>query len=686
MTLHLNYYLFIFLNDKAHKMIRFLIQLATGLLCGVVLPAQDNIIKEPDSVKAKQLEEVVIISQKAAMEKTAKPLATLDNYLEKAGSINMIRRGIYAWEPYLNGMASERSVVTIDGMRIYAACTDKMDPVTSYVEITNLARANIHSGQTGSLGGSTVAGSLDLVRSKSFFGERLLKGAAFTGFETNNQQKIAGTQLSYSSPKIFTDIDFTYRSAKNYKAGGGEEVLYSQFLKYNMSATAGYNINGHQYIEASLIYDRAVNVGYPALPMDVSLAKALIGSVEYVRLHLSPHIHKWETKLYYNEVTHIMDDTKRPVVPIRMDMPGWSKTAGFYSKLEAEMGKHNLKANLSAHHNQSLAEMTMFSNTPGERDMFMLTWPGVHTNYADVFIEDAYALSQRLSVILSAGLGVHNNVVDNQFGYESMKIFYADMAKSKTRLLKRAAASFQFENEHWSYSIGMGYGERAPSVSEGYGFYLFNSFDRFDYIGNPGMKNEKSASLNGALQYKQKGFSAKLSANWFYITNYIIGRPDNSLSVMTIGAAGVKIYEQLKYANIINTSIDLNYQFNKNWLWSNRLGYRRGTAYKVNNLPLIQPFSYNSSIAYSLKSFSTDISINGAAKQQRFNPLFGEKMLPAYAIANLSASYRFKLKKNLLTLKSGVENIFDKNYTTFADWNRLPRMGRNIFVNLVWNF
>ena len=59
------------------------------------------------------------------------------------------------WQP-------ERTVVTIDGMRIFGACTDKMDPVTSYVEVSNLSEATISSGQQGSCHGNTIGGSIDL--------------------------------------------------------------------------------------------------------------------------------------------------------------------------------------------------------------------------------------------------------------------------------------------------------------------------------------------------------------------------------------------------------------------------------------------------------------------------------------------------------------------------------------------
>ena len=59
-----------------------------------------------------------------------------------------------------NGNQSEPWLPSTD-MRIFGACTDKMDPVTSYVEVSNLSEATISSGQQGSCHGSTIGGSID---------------------------------------------------------------------------------------------------------------------------------------------------------------------------------------------------------------------------------------------------------------------------------------------------------------------------------------------------------------------------------------------------------------------------------------------------------------------------------------------------------------------------------------------
>ncbi len=113
-----------------------------------------------------------------------------------------------------------------------------------------------------------------------------------------------------------------FRDADNYTDGNGQEVQFSQFRKFNVSATSGVSLAENKLLEGSIIYDKATDVGYPALPMDVSLAEALITSLKFEYVPKSSQITNWETKIYYNTITHKMDDTKRPSVPIHMDYAG----------------------------------------------------------------------------------------------------------------------------------------------------------------------------------------------------------------------------------------------------------------------------------------------------------------------------------------------------------------------------
>ena len=635
-----------------------------------------------DTLKPIEIKEIIVIGKKKQLyEKQSKPLTSIDDYLQKSAKVDMIKRGAYAWEPIINSMPTERTLVTIDGMRIFGACTDKMDQITSYVEVSNLSEATICSGQEGACFGSTIGGSIDLKRNRNNFGTQKWGFNLNSGFETNNQQKIIGTAINYVDSLFYADTDFMLRDAENYKAGNNKEVLFSQFKKINFSVTSGFKLSKNKLVEGSVIYDKATDVGYPALPMDVSIAEAIITSLKYEYAPLNSMVTHWETKVYFNTIMHRMDDTKRPFVPIHMDMPGWSKTYGYYSKIKSKYGSHNLLLNLNSFYNKSLAEMTMYPADPNENLMFMLTWPDVSTFYNGLFLEDNYALNCHSSIKFSGSIGSHSNKIESEFGLNSLQIFYPEMKAQKERFLKSFSSNYNSSENGLEYGFGAAYGERAPSVTEGYGFYLFNSFENYDNIGNPNLKNEKSLEGNVFIGLKNEKRSVKISSSYFHISNYIVGKPDASLVPMTIGATGVKIYTALDYATIFNVSLTSEFQLSKQLKWNSQLVYSNGKDFDNVNLPFISPLSYLTSIAFSKEKISSEIALQGNAKHTNFSAIYGEDKTPDYAIVNVNFGYKFNINKSKLITKFGVENILDTYYSTYSDWNNFPRQGRNFFLN-----
>ena len=154
---------------------------------------------------------------------------------------------------------------------------------------------------------------------------------------------------------------------------------------------------------------------------------------------------------------------------------------------------------------------------------------------------------------------------------------------------------------------------------------------------------------------------------------------------MTIGANGINVYEQLKNASLINVGLEGSYKFCKEWALSGKTSYRRGTSDNNLDLPFIQPFSYGTTLSFKHKFLTLSTAIEGAVKQRNFSSEFGETASSAYTIVNVVASYQFEFGQKNLVLKTGVENLFNRYYSTFADWNRIPRMGRNVFFNLILN-
>lgn len=642
---------------------------------------------QQDSLWNVPLQEVILIGKKATIQdKQSKPLTSIDAYLEQSPSINMQRRGGYAWEPVLNSMSSERTLITIDGMRVFSACTDKMDPVTSYVEVSNLSEAEVNSGQQGNHHGGTIGGSINLKLLRKGFDDTGWEGKLKTGFESNSSQKILGATVGYSNKSFYVDSDVMFRDAGNYKAGKHEEIEHSQFRKLNFLVNSGFSWNDNKFLEASLIYDHATDVGYPALPMDVSSAKGLITSLKFEMLPNAERLDKWETKVYYNQIAHRMDDTKRPVVPIHMDMPGWTHTYGMYSKISGKHKKHRFKVDLNAFYNQSLAEMTMYPEDPSQKTMFMYTWPDVRTFYSGIALNDRILLSEYMHLDFSANLGNNTNRVSNDMGLESLRIFYPEMKKQENRWISSLASNFMMHKKNWEAGFGIAYGERAPTVTEGYGYYLFNSQDAYDYIGNPKLKKERSWEANTSLEYHHKDFKIGVSGSVFRIQDYIVGKAIPNITPMTLGAEGVKMYEGIAYANILNAGVNWEYKLPYSLTWKSQVTYNYGQDNEEEPLPLISPLAYSSSLSFNKNRFFSELSVEGNTAQTKFSEKYGEKGSLAYALLHFNLSYYFKFGQNRLDVNVGVENILDTYYYTFSDWNQVPRQGRNFFVNLAYDF
>lgn len=247
-------------------------------------------------------------------------------------------------------------------------------------------------------------------------------------------------------------------------------------------------------------------------------------------------------------------------------------------------------------------------------------------------------------------------------------------------------AGYRFHLNNFNASLGAGYGQRAPSVSEGYGYYIYNSFDRYDYIGNPDLKNEISYELNASAGFKHEKAGIEARANYFHIKNYIIGRILSLGSPMNYQSVGVKGYTSLDYARIYNISVNANYNILEHLHWKGMLAYARATDERGGNLPFIRPLTYQTSLHFMHKQFGIQTSVNGDVTQTDFSPEYGEDQTPAYKVWNVSADYSFTIKNYRIIFQAGAENLLNEYYSTYADWGNIPRMGRNIFTSLKFSF
>ena len=651
--------------------------LGTVLLSTILL--SDTVATE----KVQNLDEVVIVSETGRGRKRSVKgqVASIDEHLSELRNVSFVRRGSYAWEPVVNNMQTERLSTTIDGMKIFYACTDKMDPVTSYVESGNLQSISLNSGLDGNPQATgNIGGSLDLKLRKAGFDNDAFHASASAGHEWNGHVQVYGADAALSSHRTYLNVGAFYRHADNYKAGGGDELQFSQFQKVNVFTNAGLQLAERDMLEATFIFDRATDVGYPALNMDVAKAEGLITSLSYKHLFRKA---SWETKAYYNHITHIMDDTKRPDVEIHMDMPGKSWTAGVYSLLTTSLKQHDLALNYDLYYNRLFADMTMYPG--GAAPMYMVTWPDVGTLNTGVALTDNISIARNQSLRLSAKVAWQQQHLNNEEGYHALRVFFPGMEDAYHQTTGRIAANYALSIKNYALSIGAGWGSRAPTVTEAYGYYLNNTFDQYDYIGNPSLKNESAVELNGAVKWHpMERVNVTLDGNVFLFSNYTIGQFETRLSPMTVGAEGVKVYGNISHATIANASLTAEWQLTEQLRWNGKVSYSSGRDADGDPLPLISPISWQSDWIYQHQRFQAQATIKGNARQSNYSGKYGETAAKAWTILNLSVQYQLSVLNSQLSVRCGVENLFDKQYATYADWNHIPQKGRNIYMNLTF--
>lgn len=615
-------------------------------------------------------------------------LSSTEDILSRIEGVSLIRRGPIGMEPSLRAFSAGQINVVIDGMKFFGACTDKMDPVTIYTEPVNLKSIDIKYSGDGMAMGSTIGGTLNLkLAEPSLNQNQKLSGTIASGYYSAASAVQNILALDYGTKKWAMRLSGVYRKAGDYRNGLNQTVNFSRYEKANANLSGKYQLTKTSTLKADVLIDEGWNIGYPALPMDVAFAKARVVAFSYKNNPEYGPIRELEAKIYANSIRHAMDDTKRPTVPIHMDMPGWSDTQGAFIQTQLKpAGRHSLNMKFDTYHNRIKADMTMYP--ANSAPMYMLTWPVNHQTVGGIFAQDQISLDAQSKIDLKMRVDAAFSRVSDQMGQNQFAVLGYDIAKTKTSLLKNFSAGYtRYLSNSFSLYGSAGYSERLPTSSERLGFYLFNRMDNHDYIGNPNLKNEQAVNAELNLIYSGKALSVKISGFTSYLQNYILGKTQSGLSVMTIGASGVRAYTNIPGARISGAESSVNYQFaNGHFSFNNTMKLLYGKDNNKIPLPLIAPFKSVSSLRFTHNNIFVQAENEWSNGQNRVNSEFGERSSPGFSIFNLRTNYTFDLKSSKLELSAGAENLFNKAYYEHLDWGKMLRPGRNIYTMLSMKF
>lgn len=610
--------------------------------------------------------------------------STLEDVLARLPEVTMVKRGAYGLEPTLRSFSGSQVNVLVDGMRIHGACTDKMDPATIYIEPENLGSIEVQTGNRGFTSGSAIGGSFNLKIEEPEYGAHRVNGILSSGFHSVSRGLFESVGLNYGAPRFALRATATYRDHQNYEAGKGKEILFSQYKKVNYSAGAKLEIGRNFHLRADFIGDDGFNIGYPALPMDVGYASARIGAITLNKKG-SGRLREWQLKLYGNYIRHFMDDTHRPEVYMHMDMPGSSKTLGFFSEASLNVNKRNsVQLRVDGSSTNLHASMTMYDE--GAPPMYMLTWPDNRRNQWGASASWYFEASKFWQFRVNGRTDLFRTRLTTRESKDHVQIFSERVNGTNHITGNFSVEATRIIDNTWRLSASAGIAERMPSANEQYGFYLFNANDGYDYIGNPGLKTERVMNGEANVQFRKGNNRAKFSAFISNVSNYITAYTDASLSTMTYGANGVKRYRNERRALIAGFEGSAFISLAPAVGYVSTVRYVYGRNNHGGPLPGITPLKNYQTVQWSKNKCSLKMEAEIAAPQKRINKGSGEDQTQGYGLLHFRASFKMKVSGCVFELQPGVENIFNTTYHEHNDWGNILRPGRNIVFQAKVNF
>jgi len=609
-----------------------------------------------------------------------------EEFLSKVDGMEMIQRGAFAWEPSVRGQSDQRLNVMIDGMAVFKACVDKMDPITSYVELNNLESLSVDkNGASVAKNGNGYA-AINMQTEKATFKPSELE------FESNykapNNQYLFRLKTNGSNPSNLYSyrIAASYRKADSFTAGNDVLIENSQFEKWNLNLSINRKLSDRLNIETNYITDKAYDVGYPALLMDATSALA-----DIIRFQLNvkesdhPIILK-SISIYSNRIRHTMDDYHRDVstrVVMRdMNMPMYGETSTYGINTEGSwrIGKNRSKWYLNAFRSNAFGDMEMISTLPNIADMYIYNLDDVVTSNISLGFSQNFLLSRKVNLNLEQNIQLSRVHTQDQSYQALFEGLYRKSINERFSALPSVSASllYMLDNDV-SISFTSVYSSRTGNHIEQYGHYIYNYVDGFFYDGNPFLKNEHTFSSEIELTLEKPSASYTLSGFNRYFLNYIDGiLIDNN----QMGGLEFKQYANVGNALFLGGEFRSIHKFQNSYLLENRLSYvfAENTSLKE-PIPLIPPLRGNSRLQGSFGSFESSLSIEWALKQERVAVQSTiEDETDGYALLHAS------LSKDWFdgTVNSFIHfnNITDQYYHTHTSIGNIPSEGLSVMAGI----
>ena len=654
------------------------------------------------------------VSQQAIEDINTKNAIDGGDLLKSINGVNTIRRGGHGLDPVIRGQSDQRLNSSIDGAIVYGACSSKMDPASTYVNIENYDSITVIKGSQSVIYGAGGPGGVvryerttePLSQSQPTKGDTSQKSAykfkIGQTFNSNSEGRTTLGDYTLGLGQAYLRINGSYSEAGNYETGTGLKPL-TEYETSNYATILGKRLDDGSKLEFSYTNNSQENIGFAGLPMDIVYSYTDIYNLKYHRVTPFGPFSSMKVELHNSDMDHLMDNYNMRTTNT-MSTPAASDTYGW--RVIGAMGT-GMKMGVDYEHNTRDAEQGMVVSSTLRHLTYM--WPGAEISKLGLFLEKDNKISDQST--MSYGLRLDRVETDatragDDPGEDHMlqvtanslyTAHYTGTVTAGKRDFNNVSGFVRYKKTNGpmsSYYLSLSRNERTPDATE-----LFHAKTsmamgakyRLRHIGNPNLDSEKHTTIE--LGFENMLFNSHVNGSIYindisdYVTTYRVSDGTYANSVND-----ARVYKNVD-ATIWGYELSVQNNITNNLSTTLNINYTHGDDDTQNRpLPQIMPLSGDLSLEYQTGSVNYGIRANFADTQDRFDSRVldtgrtgGYTVYDVYAGFEPTANVRFTM---------GVSNLTDKRYASHLNTSnsidstadRVDEPGRSFWGSLIYDF
>ena len=601
------------------------------------------------------------------------------DFLKQINGISGSRFGGRGIEPIIRGQSQTRLNILLDGSYVHGGCPNRMDPPASWAALETYEEVKVLKGvQTLTHGGGGSGGTVLFERdTRSLAEEKGVHGRASLMGSDNQIKHDVSADIVASSDKAYIRGIAEVKEANNYEDGDGQEVR-SAYHHKQAGIIIGFMPTTDRLFELSHEYNHFTDALYPGAGMDSPDEQGNITRLRYLDKPSSNKIDEVKAEIYRSDIDHLMDNfSLRSFNPSKkLQTPTTSLTTGGRLSLKSSINNTQIEYGIDLQKNQR--DATLNNMNTGVARSVSLMWPDISIQQTGIFAEATSHLAnkQKLKyglrvdkVDINYGKATESSQITGRTANQSYQAYYGTTASKKDETNIEAMLRYEKQlGNATSLFTGLSHTIRTADATErGINKWVADSTQR--WIGNPDIKPEKHNQFDIGIAKTTDKYSANATAYFDKVSDYILrdGARGQDGILLSDNADIYRNVDAELYGIEAEAKIKLNSKLD--------LSTSLATVHASNtsdNRPIAQtpPLNGKLQLDYKTSKWGLGSRIRFASHQGRIDTLSKQEVGETAGYGVLDLYGNTKINKSL-SLRYGIDNLFDKNYTEHSSRSNL---------------